>query len=195
MGRIGTAAAMRARAFGLDVAFHDPHLPPGQELALGFRRFATLEELLAVSDIVSLHCPLTPETANLIDDRSLAALKRDAILINTSRGGVVDLDAVERALRSGRLSAAALDVLPKEPLDRMHPLLAAWSRGESWLEGCLILTPHAAFYTPESLADMRRLSMLAIVGFLRERRLRACVNLRQLAEHGHFRAEWAAMQS
>jgi lactate dehydrogenase-like 2-hydroxyacid dehydrogenase len=194
MGRIGTAAALRARAFGLEVAFHDPHLPPGQELALGFRRYDTLEALLSASDIVSLHCPLTPETTNLIDDRSLAALKPGAILINTARGGVVDLDAVERSLRSGRLCAAALDVLPREPLDRTHPLLAAWSRGEDWLEGRLILTPHAAFYTPESLADMRRLSMLAIVGFLGEGRLRACVNLRQLAEHGHFRAEWAALQ-
>lgn len=194
LGRIGTAAALRARAFELEIAFHDPHLPPGQELALGFRRFTTLDELLAASDIVSLHCPLTAETANLIDDRSLSALKPGAILINTSRGGVVDLDAVERALRSGRLCAAALDVLPKEPLDRTQSLLAAWSRGESWLEGRLVVTPHAAFYTPESLADMRRLSMLAIVEFLKEGRLRACVNLRQLAEHGHFRTEWAALQ-
>ncbi len=150
MGRIGTAAAQRARAFGLDIAFHDPYQPPGLELALGVRRMATLEALLAQSDIVSLHCPLTPETANLIDDRSLAALKEGAVLVNTSRGGVTDLDAVERALRSGRLCAAALDVLPKEPLDRAHPLIAAWTRGEDWLEGRLILTPHAAFYTPEA---------------------------------------------
>ncbi len=100
---------------------------------------------------------------------------------------------MERALRSGRLCAAGLDVLPQEPLDRAHPLLAAWTKGEAWLEGRLILTPHAAFYTPESLVDMRRLSMLAIVAFLKEGQLRACVNLRQLAQNGHFRDAWAAL--
>ncbi len=121
MGRIGMATAQRARAFGLEIAFHDPYQPPGLELALGFKRTATLDALLAQSDIVSLHCPLTSETSGLIDDRSLAALKEGAVLINTSRGGVTDLDAVERALRSGRLCAAALDVLPKEPLDRGIP--------------------------------------------------------------------------
>jgi lactate dehydrogenase-like 2-hydroxyacid dehydrogenase len=193
LGRIGTAMAMRARAFGIHVIFHDPHLPPGHELALGLRRAETLAELLAASDIVSIHCPLTEDTANLIDDQSLVAMKAGAILINTARGGIVDLDAVHRALADGRLCAAALDVLPREPLDRTHPLIAAWTRGEDWLEGRLLLTPHAAFYTPESLADMRRLSMLAIVEFLMKRRLRSCVNLRQLADHGFFRDEWNAI--
>jgi lactate dehydrogenase-like 2-hydroxyacid dehydrogenase len=193
MGRIGMASALRAKAFGLEIAFHDPHAPPGLELAIGARRAQTLDALLAASDIVSLHCPLTPETTNLIDDARLRATKPGAILINTSRGGVVDLDAVERALRSGHLCAAGLDVLPREPLDRAHPLLAAWSRGEEWLEGRLIVTPHAAFYTPESLADLRRLSMLAIIEFLQQGRLRACVNLRQLAQHGHFREAWAVL--
>jgi lactate dehydrogenase-like 2-hydroxyacid dehydrogenase len=191
LGRIGTAMAMRARAFGILVSFYDPHLPAGHELALGVGRAETLTELLAKSDIVSIHCPLKEETANLIDDQSLAEMKRGAILINTARGGIVDLDAVRRALQDGRLCAAALDVLPSEPLDRSHPLIAAWSRREAWLEGRLLLTPHAAFYSPESLSDLRRLSMLAIVEFLTKRRLRSCVNLRQLAEHGFFQAEWA----
>jgi lactate dehydrogenase-like 2-hydroxyacid dehydrogenase len=194
LGRIGTAMSMRARAFGLEVAFHDPYLPAGHELALGLERAETLAELLGVSDIVSIHCPLSEETANLMDDRTLAAMKPGGILINTARGGIVDLDAVHRVLSSGQLCAAALDVLPREPLDRSHPLIAAWTRGEAWLEGRLLLTPHAAFYSPESLADLRRLSMLAIVEFLTKRRLRSCVNLRQLAQNGYFEAEWAAGQ-
>jgi lactate dehydrogenase-like 2-hydroxyacid dehydrogenase len=195
LGRIGTATALRAKAFGLEVVFHDPYRPPGQELALGFGRAESLEALLASADILSLHCPLTPETERLIDDRRLAALKPGAILVNTARGGIVDLDAVERALRSGQLCAAALDVLPVEPLDRSHPLLAAWSKGEAWLEGRLIVTPHAAFYTPESLADMRRLAMQAVMDVLTAGRLRSCVNLRQLAGHGFFQTEWAAMHA
>lgn len=187
LGRIGTAAALRARAFGMRVAFHDPYLPAGAELALDVTRAATLDDLLGMADIVSLHCPLTAETTNLIDDRAIAAIKPGAVLVNTARGGVVDLDAVERGLRLGRLVAVALDVLPIEPLDRSHPLLAAWTRGEAWLEGRLIVTPHAAFYTPESLADMRRLSMLTVAEYLNARRLRACVNLDQLRAQGFFR--------
>jgi lactate dehydrogenase-like 2-hydroxyacid dehydrogenase len=185
LGRIGTAAALRARAFGMNVAFHDPHLPPGSELSFGFTRFRSLDALLAASDVISVHCPLTAETAGLIGTRALAAAKPGAVLVNTARGGVVDVDAVEAALRDGRLVGAALDVLPVEPLDRSHPLLAAWTRREPWLEGRLIVTPHAAFYTPESLADMRRLSAEAIREFFEEGSLRSCVNRDALVAAGH----------
>ncbi|MCA3622549.1 MAG: C-terminal binding protein [Methylobacterium sp.] len=184
LGRIGTALALRARAFEFDIVFHDPHLPPGHELALGLRRAKSLHDLLAESDIVSLHCPLTLETERLINDATLAAMKPGAILVNTARGGVTDLDAIERALRSDRLCAAGLDVLPTEPPDRAHALIAAWVRGEAWLEGRLILTPHAAFYSPESLADMRRIAMETVMQFLREGIPRSCVNLKELARHG-----------
>lgn len=186
LGRIGLAVAARARAFGMEVAFHDPYLAAGIEHALGYRRTMTLDELLGASDVVSLHCPLTPETTRLVDDQAIAAMKPGSILVNTSRGGTVDLDAVERGLRSGRLLAAALDVLPVEPLDRSHPLIAAWSAQEPWLEGRFVLTPHAAFYTPESLADMRRLSMLTVVRYFCDGHLRSCVNLDELDAHGHL---------
>lgn len=185
LGRIGTAVANRAKAFEMQVIFHDPFVAPGQELALNLQRATTLQELLAQADILTLHCPLTARTENLIDDAAVAAMKPGAILINTARGRIVDLDAVEAGLRSGRLCAAGLDVLPTEPVDRGHSLIAAWLAREAWLEGRLILSPHAAFYTPESLADMRRLSMRAIVEFLLYGRLRSCVNLRQLERHGH----------
>ncbi len=186
LGRIGLAVAARAAAFQMKVVFYDPYLPAGMEQALGYGRAATFSKLLGEADVISLHCPLTAETANLIDDAAIAATKPDAILLNTSRGATVDIDAVERGLRSGKLCAAGLDVLPVEPLDRSHPLIAAWSRQEPWLEGRLVLTPHAAFYTPESLVDMRRLSMLAAIDFLNEGRLRSCVNLDLLNRYGHF---------
>ena len=186
LGRIGLAVAARAAAFQMTVIFHDPYLPAGTEQALGYQRTTSLSDLLGVADIVSLHCPLTQETANLIDDAAIEAMKPDAILLNTSRGATLDIDAVERGLRSGKLCGAGLDVLPVEPLDRSHPLIAAWSREEAWLEGRLILTPHAAFYTPQSLIDMRRLSMLAAVQFLHEGRLRSCVNGALLDRYGRF---------
>ncbi len=182
LGRIGLATAQRARAFDLSIAFYDPYLPPGIELALGIRRCQSLAELLGLADIVSLHCPLTNETHQLIDDAAVVAMKPGAVLVNTARGAIVDLDAVERGLRSGHLCAAGLDVLPVEPPERNHPLLAAWSAGEGWLEGRLIVTPHAAFFTPESRQDMRRLSLLAAVQYLRDGQLRSCVNLALLEQ-------------
>lgn len=127
---------------------------------------------------------MTEQTRTMIDATAIAGMKPGAILINTARGGIVDLDAVEAGLRDGRLSGVALDVLPHEPLDRRHPLLTAWTAREQWLEGRLLITPHAAFYTPESLADMRRLSMRAVMSFVRDGKLRSCVNLRELARHG-----------
>lgn len=184
LGRIGTATALRAQSFQMSVGFYDPQLPSGQELALGLRRFETLDDLLAWSDIVSLHCPLTEATRNLIDRSAVARMRPGSVLINTARGGVVDLSALEEGLRSGKVAAAGLDVLPEEPLDPQASLLAAWLARESWLEGRLILTPHAAFYTPESLADMRRLSTLTAVSFLRGGRPQNCVNLDDLDRFG-----------
>ena len=186
LGRIGTATALRARAFNLRVVFFDPHLPPGAELGLGLERAASLHDLLGQSDIVSLHCPLSPDTARMINATTLAQMKPGAVLINTARGGLVDLDAVADALADGHLCAAGLDVLPVEPLDRSHPLIAAWTRRDPSLEGRLILTPHAAFYSPESLRDIRRLAMQAVVDYLPHGRLRSCVNLGQLQAHGFF---------
>lgn len=176
LGRIGLAAARRAAGFGLAIGFHDPYLPAGIELALGFERFAEFDALLRRSDILSLHCPLTAETTGLIGARALALLPAGAIVVNTARGGVLDLDAVYDALRGGRLGGAGLDVFPVEPIDRRDRLLAAWSAGETWLDDRLIVTPHAAFYSSASIRDMRRLSMLTVVEYLRHGRLRTCVN-------------------
>lgn len=184
LGRIGIAAAQRARAFSLDVAFYDPHLPPGVELSLGLLRHDTLHGLLATSDIVSLHCPLTAATTNLIDHAAVATMKPDAVLINTARGPIIDLDALEAGLRSDRIAAAGLDVLPVEPLERSHPLIKAWTAREHWLEGRLTITPHAAFYTPQSLDDMRRLSARAVADRLSRGKLRSLVNGEELRRYG-----------
>ncbi len=181
LGRIGTATALRARGFEMDIAFHDPHLPPGTERAFGFRRTETLAELMALSDIVSVHTPLTHETRELIGHQALAAAKPGLVLVNTSRGGTMDLDAIEAALRDGRLGGAALDVLPVEPIDYAHPLLNAYEANEPWLDGRLIITPHAAFFSPDSLADMRRLAVKTAVDFLTTGTRRACINEALLA--------------
>jgi phosphoglycerate dehydrogenase-like enzyme len=176
LGRIGTAASRRARALDMEVAFYDPYLPDGADLALGYRRYDSLEGLLAASDVVSLHCPLTENNRDMIDEAALAAFKPGALLINTARGGLVDLAALEAALREGQLGGAGLDVLPAEPPDPDHSLLQAFRRREPGLDGRLLLTPHVAWYSPAGRADLRRKSAETVRDFLLTGRLRNCVN-------------------
>jgi C-terminal binding protein len=156
LGRIGTAAALRAKAFGFNVVFYDPYLPNGADLALGIGRERTLEGLLRRANVLSLHAPLTPETRNLIGARELALLPEGAVLVNTARGPILDIDALEAALRSGRLAGAGLDVVPVEPPAEPVPnLLRAYRAKEPWLEGRLVVTPHSAYHTPEAWDDIR----------------------------------------
>lgn len=180
LGAIGTAVALRAKAFGLNVGFYDPFTAPGVDFSLGIERFDSLDALWSVSDVVSLHCPLTDATRNLVDRDAIARMKSGVVLINTSRGEVIDLDALADGMKTGQIAAAGLDVLPTEPADRAHPLLKAWVDREGWLEGRLLVTPHAAFYSPESVLDLRRLALRTALDYLTTGALRACVNRREL---------------
>jgi phosphoglycerate dehydrogenase-like enzyme len=156
LGRIGTAVALRARAFGFRVMFYDPHLPNGTELGLGVARAATLEDLLRQTDTLSIHTPLTPETRGMLGHAQLALLRKGAVVVNTARGPIIELDALMALLRNGHIAAAGLDVLPVEPpIEPIPELLRAYRAREPWLEGRLVVTPHAAWFTPESEHDTR----------------------------------------
>jgi D-3-phosphoglycerate dehydrogenase/C-terminal binding protein len=155
LGRIGTAAAVRAKALGMQVAFYDPYKPDGYDKALGVRRVETLAELLAQAYVVSCHCPLTPETRHIIDAAAIEQMPRGSYLINTSRGGVVDVTAIPAAIASGRLAGAGIDVLPQEPPPDDHPLLVAWRDPNHLAHSRVILNAHNAFYSVEGLRDMR----------------------------------------
>lgn len=116
MGRIGQAVAHRAKAFGLEIAYHNrKQLPVAVERMFGARYLPSLDDLLTEADIITLHCPHTEETHNLIDDRRLALMKHGVSLINTARGELVDIDALVAALEEGRVAGAGLDVYPDEP--------------------------------------------------------------------------------
>jgi C-terminal binding protein len=159
LGRIGTAVALRAKALGFRVVFYDPYRPNGADLALGIGRARTLEALLAQSDVLSIHAPLTPQTRNLIGLRELSLLPEGAVVINTARGPIIDLGALETLLHEGRIAGAGLDVIPVEPpVDPVPDLLRAYRAREPWLEGRLVITPHSAFHTPEAWEDIRRKS-------------------------------------
>ncbi len=176
LGRIGTAVARRAAAFDMHVAYFDPYLPEGHELGIGFERKRTLQELLTAADIVSLHVPLSDSTRMMVNDELLAQFRDDSILINVARGKLVDIDAVERALRSGKLAAVGLDVFPNEPPSPLPGLLQSWQNDENWLAGRFVVSPHAAFYSQAGYSDMRRFSVEILLDYLLHGKLRNNVN-------------------
>jgi len=154
LGRIGTAAASRAKALGMDVVFYDPYKADGYDKAVGARRVETLPELLSQAFVLSCHCPLTPETKQIIDAAAIEQMPRGSYLINTARGGIVDVTAIPAAIASGRLAGAGIDVLPQEPPPDDHPLLVAWRDPKHPAHTRVILNAHNAFYSVEGLRDM-----------------------------------------
>lgn len=162
LGRIGSAAALRAKVFGMDVVAYDPFISDGRTKALGIRAADTLPELLSQSDVVSLHTPLSDATRGMINATTLDQFKRGSILLNTARGPICDTTAVLRALESGRLAGAGLDVIPKEPPAADDPLLVAYRDPKHLAHHRVILTPHSAFYTEEGFEEMRRKAALEV---------------------------------
>lgn len=156
MGRIATAVALRAKAFGFRVMFYDPHLPNGTELGLGVLRASTLEDLLGQSDVLSVHTPHTRETRGMLGLKQLSLLPKGAVVINTARGPIIDIDALATLLKSGHLAGVGIDVVPVEPpVDPVPELMRAYRAREDWTLGRLIITPHSAFYTPQAWDDIR----------------------------------------
>ena len=148
LGRIGTATALRAKAFGFRVVFYDPYAPGGTHKAVGIERVNSLAELLKIADTISVHCPLSAETRGLIGAREIALMKPGSFLVNTARGDVVDKAPVFDALRSGHLAGAGLDVVENEPL----------RTADEAATPNLICTCHAAFCSPEGMIEMRSTS-------------------------------------
>ncbi len=145
-GHIGRTIAPRARGLGLKVQVCDPavkSLPPEEG------RVVDLDTLLATSDFITLHAPLLPTTRNLIGREALQKVKAGCFLVNTSRGGLVDLDAVLEALESGQLGGCGLDVYPSEPPNLKHPLFQ---------HPRFIPTPHSAFFSEESVENLQHIS-------------------------------------
>ncbi|XP_030559173.1 C-terminal-binding protein isoform X6 [Drosophila novamexicana] len=168
LGRIGSAVALRAKAFGFNVIFYDPYLPDGIDKSLGLTRVYTLQDLLFQSDCVSLHCTLNEHNHHLINEFTIKQMRPGAFLVNTARGGLVDDETLALALKQGRIRAAALDVHENEPYN-----------GALKDAPNLICTPHAAFFSDASATELREMAATeirrAIVGNIPEV-LRNCVN-------------------
>lgn len=155
LGRIGTAVALRAKALGMDVVFFDPFKPAGVEKSLGIRRANSYEELLSQAFVLTLHCPLTERTDQMVNAAALAQMPWGSYLVNTARGAIVNSHDVVTSIESGRLAGAAIDVLPHEPPDSLEPLVKAWRDPKHVAHHRVVINPHAAFYSDESLNEMR----------------------------------------
>lgn len=174
LGRIGTATALRAKAHRMIVVANDPYLADGYDKALGVN-LLPLDELLALSDVVSVHTPLTPETTGIVGAPQLARMQPHAILVNTARGKCVDARAVAQALKAGKIGGAGLDVLPDEPPAKDDPIVRLWQQDDPPVN--LILTPHNAFYTEQSREEMRTKAALEVRRILLGEKPRNPVNL------------------
>jgi lactate dehydrogenase-like 2-hydroxyacid dehydrogenase len=166
-GRIGRELARRGRGFGMRILYHDVHpATPEEERELGAER-VELERLLRESDFVSLHVNLTDETRHLIDADALRAMKPTSVLVNTSRGPVVDTDALTDALRAGEIFAAGLDVTDPEPLPADHPLVG--------LPNCVVV-PHIASASRVTRGKMAAMAAANLLAGVRGERLPTPVN-------------------
>lgn len=165
-GAIGRATARKAAGVGYEVVVHDTALATGTLTEEGYE-VLSLEDLLRRSQVLSVHVPLVPATHHLLDATRLALLPEHAVVVNTSRGGVVDTGALVDALRSGHLLGAGLDVFETEPLPADHPLTEL---------DRVVLTPHAGFYTEESYAELKRRTIQNVVDVVAGRRPRNILN-------------------
>ena len=156
MGRIGQITARAAQAFGMKVLAYDTYQNPALESDT--LRYCSLDELLSSADVISLHCPLFPETENMINRESIAKMKDGVILINNSRGALVDEEALAEALNSGKIYGAGLDTVRDEPIARDNPLLKA--------RNCYI-TPHISWTAVEGRQRLATYAVENVAAFLR----------------------------
>ena len=176
LGRIGTAAAIRAKALGMQVKFYDPYRDDGYDKAVGIQRVETLQELVESSYVVSLHCPLTAETHHLVTAETIERMPARSFLVNTARGAVVDTSAIPPAIASGHLAGAGIDVLADEPPAEDDPLIVAWRDPQHPAHHRVLVNPHAAFYSQQGLEDMREKAAQAVRRALVGEPLRNVVN-------------------
>jgi D-3-phosphoglycerate dehydrogenase len=152
-GAIGQALAMRASALGMVVLYHDPYVRDSS-----LARSVSMEELLNTSDILTLHLPLNNGTRGIVDKAFLGKMKKDAVLVNCSRGPIINTDDLVAALQQGEIGVAALDTTDPEPLCSDHPLLAC---------GNALVTPHSAWYSEQSIGDLQRIATENVLAALR----------------------------
>ena len=167
LGRIGSQVALRARAFGMEVVANSPHITEARVNELGVRS-VPLDELLRTSNVITLHTPLTSQTHHILDEGAFAKMSPGVVIVNTARGGLIDLEALQSAIDAGIVAAVALDVLDREPFpDLSLPFFKHHN---------VTITPHVAWYSSEAVRDLGVLAAEEALRYLRGEPLRAVLN-------------------
>ena len=167
VGRIGTSFANKVRALCKEVIAYDVESNKKDRSFPDFVKFVSFEELLSRSDILSIHSPLNEQTYHVFNKETLSLMKPSAYLVNVSRGGIVDEDALYNALKENKLAGAALDVVEKEPLTKDCPLLSLDN---------FVITPHVAWYSEDASIDMKRKVAEEAIRFIRGEKVKNPIN-------------------
>ena len=176
LGRIGKAVAIRAKAFKMNVIFYDPYVETGSDKILNVQNQQNLFNLAKKSDFISIHCPLTSETKNLINKNFFKKMKKNALIINTSRGEVLNLNDLQIVLKNNSIRGAALDVLEEEPISSKFKLMKDYFENKDYLKNNLIITPHVAFYSSSSVIEIREKAAIEAKNVLKNIKPKNSVN-------------------
>lgn len=155
-GRIGGSVVMKCNALKFQTVFYDPYKDRGYEKMINSKRVDTIDELLEVADIISIHTPLSKETKGIINKNFVENMKKGASLVNTARGGLFEnLDILYHALKSGKIYSLAIDVLELEPPSPGILLIDAWRKSDAWINGRLMINPHTSYYSQAAYKEIR----------------------------------------
>lgn len=186
MGRIGTAVAMRAKAFGMNVVYYDPYLPDGYDKTYQVKEFKVLEELVINSNVISIHVPLNRNTERMINYSLLQNAKYKPILINTARGKLINTEDIYLSLKKNIIEAYLADVFESEPpSDNTEPLLQFFQKGGIFRDR-IIFTPHSASHTIEGRKEMREKAAISVKMFIQENKMKNCVNYHILQGNNYY---------
>jgi phosphoglycerate dehydrogenase-like enzyme len=176
-GRIGQATARRAAAFGMDIVYFDPFIKEDKPVdGVRAKRAGSLGELARVSDVISVHTPLTAQTKGMLNANFFKKVKRNVILLNSARGPVIDLNALYEAMKNDMVLGAGIDALPTEFEQNSIQLIKDYEQGACWLRGRFIITPHTAYYSHEAIIELRSKAALEAKRVLDGQEPLNCVN-------------------
>lgn len=175
LGRIGSSLALKCKNLKFNVGFYDPYINQGFEKTYGIRKFRNIYDLASWSNIVSLHTPLNKSTKNIINQKFIKKLKNNSILVNTARGGLFSHDLIYKAMKEKKIKSIGIDVFQNEPPLITDPLFKAWRKNE--FPERIIFTPHSAFYSKESIVEMRTKAAKNIKSYIEDKSLNNSVNL------------------
>ncbi|EOS22404.1 hypothetical protein C806_03743 [Lachnospiraceae bacterium 3-1] len=186
MGRIGTAVAMRAKAFGMNVVYYDPYLPDGYDKTYQVKEFKVLEELVSNSNVISIHVPLNRNTEKMINYSLLQNAKYKPILINTARGKVINTEDIYLSLKENIIEAYLADVFESEPPSDNTELLLQFSLEDGIFRDRIIFTPHSASHTIEARKEMREKAAISVKMFIQENKMKNCINYNILQRNNYY---------